>query len=185
MKCDQHSLVAVLSRSASAYSAELEPHQGCMVFRSSVANVFGLLAIVLLGCTGCNCHHWCHLPDDCAHALRCTPLCGKLCNACCSDLSGACCSGACCDDGCCGTQVCDEAEPCCLRECCLGRCCSRLTAGPPPESYKPPMPPKFLPVPARPVFTNVNMAAPTIQRGQVEMGFADPYRHELHFPAGD
>ena len=32
---------------------------------------------------------------------------------------------------------------------------------------------------------NVNMAAPTRKRGQVEMGFGNAYGHELAFPAGD
>jgi hypothetical protein len=81
------------------------------------------------------------------------------------------------DQSCCQPQ-------CCLGKC-LGKCCSGLTAGPPPEPYQPPMPPKFLPVPACSVFSKVNMAAPTLNRGQVEMGFGSAYGHELAFPAGD
>jgi len=48
---------------------------------------------------------------------------------------------------------------------------SRIKAGPPPVTYQPPMPPKFLPVPARPVFANVNPAAPLATRGEVEVDF--------------
>ncbi|MGI9427412.1 MAG: hypothetical protein ACR2NM_02060 [Bythopirellula sp.] len=89
--------------------------------------------------------------------------------------------------------VCDQPvvidEPCCTHGCCLGmclrKCCPCLEAGPPPEPYQPPMPPKFLPVPACSVFSNVNMAAPTRKRGQVEMGFGNAYGHEMAFPAGD
>ena len=41
----------------------------------------------------------------------------------------------------------------------------RIAVGPPAERYRPPMPPEFLPVPARPVFANVNMDARGSPRG--------------------
>jgi len=48
---------------------------------------------------------------------------------------------------------------------------SHVEAGPPPVTYQPPMPPKFLPVPARPVFANVNPLAPVSARGAAEIDF--------------
>ena len=144
---------------------------------SSIADIRALLALVLIGCSGCCCTHWCHLPDDCAHAFRCTQLGWEVHDVCCREL---CAEGCDCGDCCCGVHVCDEAvvidEPCCRRKCRL-----RLAAGPPPEPYKPPMPPKFLPVPACSVFSPVNPGAPTLTEGQVEVG----YGHKLVFPAGD
>ena len=47
----------------------------------------------------------------------------------------------------------------------------RIAVGPPAERYRPPMPPEFLPVPARPVFANVNMDAPVEARGAVDIGW--------------
>lgn len=64
------------------------------------------------------------------------------------------------DDYCCPVP----AEQCEALHSCIKR-------GPPPVSYKPLMPPKFLPIPTRSVFTAVNLAAPTPTRGAVEVDF--------------
>ena len=48
-------------------------------------------------------------------------------------------------------------------------------------SYEPPRPPKFLPVPVRPVFSTVNMQAPTSRRGDVEVRFGP----QIDFPGHD
>ncbi len=144
----------------------------------------GVLASLLLCCTGCAAQ-WCHLPDDCAHVFYQTQLGWELqdvCSSCPLERSISHCG-----DGCdveCGVYVDDEAvwldeppsvcaEPVCHRP--------RLAVGPPPEPYRPPMPPKFLPVPTRSVFTNVNPAAPMHGTGQVEVG----YGNSLEFPAAD
>jgi len=52
----------------------------------------------------------------------------------------------------------------------------RIRRGPPPISYQPPMPPKFLPVPTRSVFANVNMHAPTASTGTVEVDYGSQLR---------
>lgn len=91
-----------------------------------------------------------------------------------------------CDPGYCTEIVCteecgcpDECEPPCptcpLKKGCRlqGHCrlCRPVEPGPPPVTYRPPMPPEFLPVPTRPVFSAVNMAAPEPMRGAVEVDF--------------
>lgn len=57
----------------------------------------------------------------------------------------------------------------------------QIEPGPPPVTYRPPMPPKFLPVPTRPVFANVNPNAPNPDLGGVEFG----YEPQLTFPGRD
>ncbi len=113
--------------------------------------------MLVLSCTGCA-TQWCHLPDDCAHAFNQTQLGWELQDICKNGLQGGsgrgeggCGEGVDCGDDCgCGIQVFEDAvwlddgpelapRP-------------RIVVGPPPEPYVPPMPPKFLPVPARPVF---------------------------------
>lgn len=46
-----------------------------------------------------------------------------------------------------------------------------IAVGPPAVRYEPPMPPEFLPVPTRPIYTNVNMDAPQHTRGMVDVGW--------------
>lgn len=133
--------------------------------RSHASAMF--LAATLAGCAGC-CAPWCPLSDQCA----CGPLQCDVLRAI-DDL----CSYSMCYDcgeevGCgCGVRVTEDAvfidEPCAP-----GRlaCRPRVERGPPPVSYQPPMPPKFLPVPTRLVFTGANMLAPTPTRGAVELG---------------
>lgn len=150
-----------------------------------------LLAVLLLCCPGC-CGQWCHLPDDFAYAFHHTQLGWELddiCNGCPLDSCGrggtlgcgeqlGCREGT---DGTCGVHVYEDAvwldEP---RQS-PRSCFPRIAVGPPPEPYEPPLPPRFLPVPARPVFTTVNLDAATLGRGQVEVG----YGPELAFPAGE
>lgn len=141
----------------------------------------GLVTLLALASSGCCTSHWCHFPDDCADALCHSQLGWELQDICCEDAP-ACCPSLC------ESNSCDE--PCCMDECCDGycdeSCCvrtrkCRVEPGPPPVRYQPPMPPKFLPVPARSVFSTVNMQAPTIQRGQIEMD----YGPQISFPSGD
>jgi hypothetical protein len=42
------------------------------------------------------------------------------------------------------------------------------------------MPPEFLPVPPRPIFTNVNMNAPAEVRGAVDAGFGPEFTVQGH-----
>ena len=53
--------------------------------------------------------------------------------------------------------------------------------GPPPATFRPEMPPKFLAVPTHPVVSAVPPEAPEPQRGNVEVGF----RKEYTIPAKD
>jgi hypothetical protein len=151
----------------------------------------GLLALALWCCTGCAVP-LCHLPDDCAHALSQTQLGWEIHDVChsCNQLLCGCpqTPGGCCDAGydCTveGTnercvQGYDESQG--VRPLLARHREPRFVVGPPPVCYEPPMPPKFLPVPARSVFTSVNMHAPTPRTGQVEMG----YDGQMRFPAGN
>jgi len=107
--------------------------------------------MLLVSCTGCAAQ-WCHLPDDCAHAFNQTQLGWELndiCNSCQLDNWG-CGEGVDCG---CGVDVYEDAvwlgeqraRPVSRRP--------RIAVGPPPVPYEPPMPPEFLPVPARSVFS--------------------------------
>ncbi len=58
-----------------------------------------------------------------------------------------------------------------LRLNCKWRPGRNVQPGPPPVSYRPPMPPEFLPVPTQPIFAAVNLAAPEPMRGAVEVDF--------------
>jgi hypothetical protein len=53
--------------------------------------------------------------------------------------------------------------------------------GPPPATFRPQTPPKFLAVPTHPVVSPVPPEAPEPQRGNVEVS----YRPELTIPARD
>ncbi len=113
-------------------------------------DVRGLLAALLLSCTGCGAQ-LCYLPDDCAHAFRQTQLGWELHDVFQGSPADACGCGEGLDCGC-EVYAYDEVvvldEPRKTRR-------PRISVGPPPESYEPPMPPKFLPVPARSVFSSV------------------------------
>ncbi|MCH7751077.1 MAG: hypothetical protein IH898_02830 [Planctomycetes bacterium] len=75
---------------------------------------------------------------------------------------------------------CQECQPTCVLGCqqladlclnCKWRPGRNVQPGPPPVSYRPPMPPEFLPVPTQPIFAAVNLAAPEPMRGAVEVDF--------------
>jgi hypothetical protein len=57
----------------------------------------------------------------------------------------------------------------------------RIAVGPPAVRYQPPMPPEFLPVPARPIVTNVNMNTPVEARGAVDVS----WERQLYIEARD
>ena len=113
---------------------------------------------------------WHHMPDGCACALD---------NCCLARLLGSDCSC----EGCtpcgvfvgCGCSV--ECDAGC-RGCSL---CPHIEHGLPPVTNQPPMPPKFLPVPVRPVFTPVNRSLPRPSRGDVEVDFGP----QIAFPGRD
>ncbi len=111
-------------------------------------NLRGLLAVLLLSCSGCVSQQWCQLPDDFVHAFNQTQLGWEL-----QDVFHSCSSGSCsCEEGIdndCDLRVYDDVV--CLEEPAPVRR-RRIEVGPPPVRYEPPMPPKFLPVPARSVF---------------------------------
>lgn len=69
----------------------------------------------------------------------------------------------------------------CASDCCAAEHRRCVEPGPPPRRYIPPMPPKFLPVPASSIFTGVNMHAPSRGHAQVDVG----YGPQLSFPARD
>ncbi len=115
--------------------------------------------MLVLSCTGCAAQ-WCHLPDDCAHAFNQTQLGWELQDIRQNGVLGDCACGEGVSCGC-GIHVSEEAvwldDPCDgpyndpYNEPELAHR-PRIAVGPPPEPYVPPMPPKFLPVPVRPVF---------------------------------
>ncbi len=101
----------------------------------------------------------------------------------------------CCNAGCLsqsrGVGACPSATcgPDCMncRECQLiplglaGPLVEKPQPGPPPVSFRPQMPPKFLAVPTHPVISPVRPEAPEPQRGNVEVS----YRPELTIPGND
>ena len=135
-----------------------------------------LLAGLLLACSGCA-QHWCQLPDDFACAFRHTQLGWEL-----QDVWHNCPLDRCVDgvgtDRDCGVHVYEEEvwldEPRPAQR-------PRIAVGPPPERFRPELPPSFLPVPARSVFSPVNMHAPQSGNQMVEHGMG----RTLVVPAGD
>lgn len=57
----------------------------------------------------------------------------------------------------------------------------KVPKGPPPVSYKPVLPSRFLPVPVKPTSSEVNPQAPNPHFTPFEFG----YQNEWGFPAGD
>ena len=147
--------------------------------------VFGLLAITLLAGGGC-CTNWYLAPDQCACGLSefdlgCAVdwLCsGESLKGCGWPVDSDCTPNSTdCPSDCTDCQVC---QPTCVLGCqqradlCLNfkwRPGRNVQSGPPPVSYRPPMPPEFLPVPTQPIFAAVNLAAPEPTRGKVEVDF--------------
>lgn len=81
------------------------------------------------------------------------------------------------------TVQCDACGPggCLLEHCPLRRCKWRpfrnVQSGPPPVPYRPALPPKFLPVPVRPVFSTVDPYAPEPSTGTVEAHWGPQLSH--------
>lgn len=131
-------------------------------------------------------------PCDCGDGCRQSPLGSVACGLYHGTLAD---EVMCCNTGClsqarqpciCPRATCGpDCYPC--RECRLapfGLIGSRWTKpepGPPPITYRPEMPAKFLTVPTHPVVSPVRPEAPEPQRGNVEVG----YRKELTIPARD
>ncbi len=98
-----------------------------------------------------------------------------------------------CDECCCCDGVdCPVAANCPIHGTCGwctgclmgGRCRQLFTRpepGPPPIRYRPPMPPKFLPVPTQPILAPARPDAPEPWRGNIEVGWGP----QLTFPARD
>jgi len=163
---------------------------------------------MLVSVSGC-CARWQHIPDDCTNVfyecdLGCLVynLCadGQPCH-CTSQVECGQCVAEPCGEQPCVEQPCTEEILCesetlaCQSDCVLPRNCApirnhlrlrerihqRVDAGPPPERYRPTLPPKFLAVPTSPIVTDVNLCAPAPQSCQVEVG----YSHQLAFPGSD
>jgi hypothetical protein len=96
------------------------------------------------------------------------------CDVCCEDYA----EGAFASCPVCG--ACDRGARC-LVSGCREKLFTRPEPGPPPIRYRPPMPPKFLPVPTQPTISPARPDAPEPWRGDVEMSF----RPQLTFPARD
>jgi hypothetical protein len=146
-----------------------------------------LLVVAILGCAAqnkqCDCGQGC---DSCAlGAVACGLYHGTLadevmcCNAGCLSQSRGICS--------CPRRA--TCGPDCMycRECGLiplglaGPLVEKPQPGPPPISFRPQVPPKFLAVPTHPVVSPVRPEAPEPQQGNVEVS----YRPELTIPGND
>lgn len=171
---------------------------------SSVKYASGLLAVALLTFGGC-CAQLHQSQDPCACSMSEYDLGCALDQLCkCDPLSGCGCpvgsqgveesaeksAQACVED--CGEDctVCEESPTCCESDSrhpagCRLRCGWRpgcnVQPGPPPVTYRPVMPPEFLPVPTQPIFAAVNLATPEPTRGNVEVDFGP----QLQVPGGD
>ncbi len=138
-------------------------------------------------CGGCCSTHLHHIPDDFVDLINQCELGRAVRNLCC-DHPCACCPSngppeeVCCPQpvACdCGVEICEEGifQGCAHAPCRHGRKCC-VEPGPPPICHKPEMPPKFLPVPTRSVFSPANPRSPVSFRGAVEA----PFGPELVFP---
>lgn len=98
---------------------------------------------------------------------------------------------AACNDTCCESTLAPCCETCPIiracghcSDCLAGRECKLFTKpnpGPPPDRYRPCLPPKFLPVPTQPVLSPARPDAPDPWRGDTERA----WRSQLTFPARD
>ncbi len=124
-----------------------------------------VLAFALAGGSGC-CAPLHHLPDECAAVVYECDLARMLHDVCSSEPLPRCASEI---------ECCSEVQYDCECDCetvveeLYER--RRLEVGPPPATYKPPMPPKFLPVPSRSVFSGRSVLAPSSARSPVEVDF--------------
>jgi len=122
--------------------------------------------------SGCQCVLLQNLPDDFAGALYDCPFAQAIHDVCsCPGSSHGC--------GTVVTDVSPEIRPEEYPEKCDDRAVAERSE--PLPVYEAPQPPKFLPVPTRPVFSTVNMQAPTPRRGEVEV----PFGSQLNFPGQD
>ena len=163
------------------------PHRNSSL-RSPVAS---LLVLLCLFCTATGCYttmhplggpgcHNCHF-DECRLGAALDRLC-----------TGKCFRGMACHHGCgeviecgpvqescsCGAPVCQpdchacEEPTCPLATCASAGCHWRpgcnVEPGPPPKTFYPQLPPKFLPVPTRPILAAVNPDAPNPANGVME-----------------
>jgi hypothetical protein len=146
-------------------------------FQKSATLLAAIVGLASAGCaainrTSCGCGEC----DGCPVArVACATYKGELAD----DVN--CCS-RCFGEGC---SICDRLVPpvTCGPECTECRSCWLLpfgigdkfrekpTPGPPPMTIRPPMPPKFLPVPTEDVMSPVRPDAPEPQRGNVDMGW--------------
>jgi len=142
-----------------------------------------LLAAALTAGSGC-CTQLHHLPDECATAVYECDLARLIHNVCsCEPLPDGACRVECGSSVPCGCgsvveEFCYEEPSCPGPTCPLVATRGRIEVGPPPVTYKPLMPPKFLPVPSQPVFSQVNMLAEPSVLSPVEVDFD----HQLTFP---
>jgi len=158
-----------------------------------------LLAAALVSSSGC-CSQLHHLPDECAAAVYECDLARLIHNVCSCEPLPACASRVECGSTIsCGTSALSELTMSC-QSTTLGSDCEyfaedscesysepvnariarqrHYVVGPPPERYQPPMPPKFLPVPARPVFSQPNVLSLPSAHPTVEVEFGS----QLNFP---
>lgn len=141
----------------------------------------------VVGCAAC--------PQDCGTGKACRR--GGVCGALCGIYHGTladevmCCSTGCLSQaggvcGCppgprCGSE-CTQCRECCVIPLGLaGPLLEKTQAGPPPATCRPPLPPKFLPVPTQPTVSPARADAPEPQRGEIEVG----YRNQLTSPGRD
>ncbi|NOY28948.1 MAG: hypothetical protein GXP28_01870 [Planctomycetes bacterium] len=137
-----------------------------------------LLAAAVASGSGC-CTQLHHLPDECAAVIYECDLARLIHNVCSCEPLPDCASGV----GCGSTVPCDcgsVVEDTNFVEEQYER--RRVEVGPPPVTYKPPMPPKFLPVPSRPVFSQTSVLAPSSAHNPVEVDFDANFNGQLTFP---
>lgn len=179
---------------------------GVRVRTASNHHRLGCLIVVLASISGC-CANCQHIPDQCTDALYECDLGCLIKNLCATGEAFPCAAPVgcgqfveepCFEEPCVEEFVQESCEPancptcspiqaCCpleacnpIKECVLGYR-ERVAVGPPPVRFQPPMPPKFLTVPTRPVYTAVSPNAPTFDRSQVEVSFGT----QLAFPGRD
>jgi len=147
--------------------------------RNGRAALLLLLAVLTASGSGCATQLQ-YLPDEFAAAVYECDLARAIHNVCSGDLQPACASGIECGSteeygG--GTNV-EEDEEYYDEELSRPEPIIRPLArrrhyevGPPPVTYRPTTPSKFLPVPSRPVFSQPFELATPAERGNVEIGF--------------
>ena len=128
-----------------------------------------ITTVISSGCCPARLHH---LPDDCVDLINQCEV-GRAVHNICSDTPCRSCLArpSCAAPVACGCGVAvyedvvvlDETQPPCF-----ANRLPRVERGPPPVCFEPEMPPKFLPVPTRSVFSPVNLHTRVSSRGAVE-----------------